>query len=1195
MTEMPRLPALRGFVGRDRELAELTAGLDDALAGLGRLFLLAGEPGIGKTGLTEQLAAQAAARGAVAAWGRCWEGGGAPPFWPWAQIVESVAADCDDDTLRAWLGPGAAAVVGMAPGLAFRLGQDAASPAALPGIASDAARFSLFLSVAAFLKRAAAAQPCVLIFEDLHAADDASLLLLRYLARDLRGTRLFLLGTYRDAEIARLPDVGDAIGALVREGHLTTLHGLPQDDVRDLIAELGGVAPSAATVAAIHETTEGNPLFVREAVRLLASSGALASPERPAVPIPSSVRALIQQRLAPLSVGAVQVLSAAAVVGRDFDVALVGPACELPPSDVLAAVSEAVALGVVAEESVALGRYRFSHSLMREVVYESLPIPVRASLHRAVGEAIERLYGPDSDTHMAELARHFSELTSAGERERALQYTRRAGDLAMRTHAYEDAVAEYGRALRTLDLASPSGADDALRCDLLLSLGAAQVRAGRYPAAKETHLQAAELARQLTDPERFTRAALGYGEPYVEGGLVNRQLVGLLREGLEQLPAEDSPLRARTLARLSVELTFSDEIHLTDGLSRQAVGMARRLGEAQSLGAALDARWMAVWGPDGLSERTALAHEILQLARQTGQRDLELMGRGQRATSALESGDLLAFESEVALHGRLADELRMPVRQWTTTTMRATRALLLGHFSEAEALAEEGLALQPELPNARWAHVNEMAMLAWERGQIGEQRERWQGIVTRFPRAAFARGWLGLADLAAGDRAAAQRTLTLLAEQIPLRPRSGLWLPGFALAAMLAAQLDDAAASAALYTVLAPYAGHVVVMPIEHPVVCFGSTSLHLGTLAHGAGRLDAAAEHFAAALREHERLGAAPLLARTRVAYGRLLLLRERPEDQAQAADLLDRAEEAATALGMPGLRAEIAALRADPRPAAQEVRRDAARPLSAPEMMSAKVLSDVVPRNDSRAPRELASRRIVAPRSGSDGEVAPAQSGGDMAPPPTNPAPPPTSPSPTERFQREGEYWTIAFNGETVRLKDSKGLRQIAVLLGQPGRELPVTELEALVSGPADTGATAAGRAADRGELEARSDTGDAGELLDAEAKAAYKTRLDDLQEEIDEAEAFNDAERAEQARAEREFLIRELARAVGLGGRDRKAASHAERARLNATRAIRSAMANVAREHPLLGQHLAATIRTGRYCSYTPDPRTPVAWSL
>jgi hypothetical protein len=178
---------------------------------------------------------------------------------------------------------------------------------------------------------------------------------------------------------------------------------------------------------------------------------------------------------------------------------------------------------------------------------------------------------------------------------------------------------------------------------------------------------------------------------------------------------------------------------------------------------------------------------------------------------------------------------------------------------------------------------------------------------------------------------------------------------------------------------------------------------------------------------------------------------------------------------------------------------------------------------------------------------------------------------------------------------LKDSKGLRQIARFLAQPGQELHATDLESLVGGPAEP--TAPGRASrvGHGELELRADFGDAGELLDAEARAAYKARLDELQAEIDEADDFNDPVRAEKARDERSFLVRELARAVGIGGRDRRAASHAERARLNATRAIRAAMANLAREHPSLGRHLAATIRTGRYCSYTPDPRTAVAWEL
>jgi hypothetical protein len=195
---------------------------------------------------------------------------------------------------------------------------------------------------------------------------------------------------------------------------------------------------------------------------------------------------------------------------------------------------------------------------------------------------------------------------------------------------------------------------------------------------------------------------------------------------------------------------------------------------------------------------------------------------------------------------------------------------------------------------------------------------------------------------------------------------------------------------------------------------------------------------------------------------------------------------------------------------------------------------------------------------------------------------------------FRREGEYWTVVFEGVVVRLRDAKGLGHLARLLADPGREFHVVDLEAADRRPGSPPAVVGppGRVG-AGELVVRADLGDAGVLLDATAKAAYQARLGELQAELEQAQGGNDPARATRARAERDFLVGELARAVGLGGRDRRAASHAERARLNVTRAIRAAMANLARVNPALGRHLAATIRTGRYCCYTPDPRAPIHW--
>jgi hypothetical protein len=194
---------------------------------------------------------------------------------------------------------------------------------------------------------------------------------------------------------------------------------------------------------------------------------------------------------------------------------------------------------------------------------------------------------------------------------------------------------------------------------------------------------------------------------------------------------------------------------------------------------------------------------------------------------------------------------------------------------------------------------------------------------------------------------------------------------------------------------------------------------------------------------------------------------------------------------------------------------------------------------------------------------------------------------------FRREGEYWTVCYQGTVVRLRDAKGLRHLARLLTHPGREFHAVDLEAAEGQPAPaTPAGPRGRPAVAG-LAVRPDLGDAGELLDATAKAAYKARLAELRAELEEAQGSNDPVRAAKARVERDFLVGELARAVGLGGRDRRAAAHAERARLNATRTIRAAIGNLERAHPALGRHLAATIHTGRYCSYTPDPRVPITW--
>jgi tetratricopeptide (TPR) repeat protein len=1118
----------RAFVGRERERAELLTGLRDTVDGHGRLFLIAGGAGVGKTALAQRCATDAEERGLRVLWGRCWEGGGAPPYWPWMQIIQTLADACDDDTLRSHLGAGSSHVTRMVPALTQRLGAPAAR---VPSHGSDAARFYLFEATARFLRRAASAEPLMLVLDDLHVADAASLLLLRFLTRDVGGSRLLVVGTFRAVDAARRLDAVDTLADLARVGHVLSLAALGRDDVTALVADLAGTVPQEQAVAAIYDTTEGNPLFVREVVRLIASREALDRAGQARVPIPETVRAVIRQRLVPLSANAVQVASAAAVVGRDFDLPLVAAACDLPTDAVLSALSDAMTLGVVTEEPDRAGVYRFTHHLMRTVIYEQLPLPARMQLHHRVGTAIENLVGADSGPHLPELAHHFSQVADPDAAAKAVAYARGAGDRAMLTHAYEHAAAEYRRALRALPAA---GHGEVLRCELHLRLGDALARAGSYRDAKAVYLRAADMARTIDSPARLAHAALGYGEPRVEGALVDRQLITLLKEALERLSPHDDPLRVRLLARLSLEHTFSETPTLRDTLSQQAVTIARQLHNGRVLGTALQARWAALWGPDRLDERTAVADEIVHLARDAGDRELELVGLVRRIACAVESGQIRTAAADIAAHARAADELRMPVHQSAAATMRAMLTVLRGSFDEAQQLADHALSLQAARATAQFAHLYTNGLIHWEQGRLGGLREHWQRLVDQFPNVNLARAWLSVAQAEDGREDEARINLRSVVDGIPQLPSDGLWLPTFAVAALAAAQLDDPDAAGSLYPPLEPYAERVITFAVPEPVICLGALSHSLALLATTQSQYDDAERHFQTALRAHDQAGARTLLANTRYEYGRMLIRRGRSGDRKRAARLLDQAVTAARETGMARVAGEVQRL------------------------------------------RDLTAGATASAASSGDPSGTP-QVEADCV------------------FRREGDYWTITYDGDLVRLRDSKGLAYLARLLATPGQELHAVDLE-IAEGqrgrPRSDRTTAQARSA---ELSVHRDLGDAGELLDAAAKAAYKARLDDLQAELDEAERFNDPARAARLAHEKDFLVAELARAVGLGGRDRKAASHAERARLNVTRAIRSALANLSRANPALGEHLSSTIHTGRYCSYTPDPRAPIDWVL
>ena len=309
------------FVGRQREMGELKACLEDALSGRGRLVTLVGEPGIGKTRTALELATYAGLRQAQVLWGRCYEEQGAPPYWPWVQAIRSYVRDVDPDQLRSEMGAGAADIGQVVSDVRDRLPGLEAPPELEP----EQARFRLFDSITAFLKNAGRRQPLVLVLDDLHWADHPSLLLLEFVARELSNARLLIIGTYRDVELSRQHPLSRSLGELTRERlfQRVLLRGLDQEDVGRFIGLASGITPPTGMVEAVHRQTEGNPLFVTEVVRLLVQEGELTQEKAGqrdswSVRIPEGVREVIGRRLDRLSERCNETLTVASVVGREF-------------------------------------------------------------------------------------------------------------------------------------------------------------------------------------------------------------------------------------------------------------------------------------------------------------------------------------------------------------------------------------------------------------------------------------------------------------------------------------------------------------------------------------------------------------------------------------------------------------------------------------------------------------------------------------------------------------------------------------------------------------------------------------------------------------------------------------------------------------------------------------------------------------
>ena len=658
---------LSSLVGRGPLLAGLRAALDAALAGHGSLVLITGEPGIGKTALVTRSADEAAARGVRVAWGRCAEGEGAPGFWPWTQVLRAT---------------------GGLPG-----GEDYLAPSGA-GTAREAAdRFRIFDKVVRHLAEAATESGLLVVLDDLHWADPDSLGLLEFAARQLAGSRLLLVGAYRD------DDTPGHLHRVAATAAVNRLEGLHAAGVGEVMAQItSGPVPEEAA-AAMHTRTGGNPLFVRELTRLLQSRAAAGDRLASSATV-DSVREVIDRRLARLSQPSARMLTLAALDGARLRPWLLARVLG-SAADITTLLEEAAATRVLVADQDGSG-FRFAHDLFREVLAAELPASARRGLHRDLGAALETSRAEGAVVHPAELAAHFLAAAFGGDADAgdsAVRYAQEAAADATERLAFEDAATLLERALSLADLA---GLDGHTRLGLLLDVADARRLAGRLSLAAATYRDTFAVARQLGDHDAMARAAIGLHLAGVKTGpSAERDSQAALLAAVA-IDGTSAALAARVQAALARTLYHSleaDQMAQAVPVAERAVEIARDSGDPLATADALQALHDVAWRPGQANRRLGVLDHLADAASERGAVRTRLLTRLLRAQALLELGDPRAL-AEADAYCAGVDRLGDPLSRWQSLSRRAATALLAGRLDDAADLASRAERLAEDLGDA---------------------------------------------------------------------------------------------------------------------------------------------------------------------------------------------------------------------------------------------------------------------------------------------------------------------------------------------------------------------------------------------------------------------------------------------------------------------------------------------------------------
>jgi DNA-binding CsgD family transcriptional regulator len=862
------------IVGRDEEMAALRRWSVEAAGGRGRLVLCSGEPGMGKTRLAAALAAHARSVGAATGWGHCLDGDGSVAFQPWL------------DALRPLLDRPVPSSSGLEALLTGPAGRERPARGELLGAET---RERAFDAVVVLLRAAGAADGALLVLDDVHVADKASLVLLAYLARRVGDLPVLLLATHRDP--APGSGLSEVFPELLRAAatERLPLRGLGPEAVGRLLAAVTGRPAGSADTARVHRITGGNPFFVAELGREWVATGRAIDG-----PVPATVRETVWARLNRLHPTAREVLQVAAIIGERFPDGLVASAVGRSALVCVPALDEAVEAGLVGPAGPA-GVHRFIHALVRDAVEQGMTGIARARWHGAVAEAIERYYAADLASHLSDLARHrvVAAPTTPDGVDQAVRWCERAADDAFARLAWEEAARLYGTAL---DMGGQLAWDDRRR--LLLGRARARFRSAELAGALDDSLEAARLARSAGRGDLVAEAALvlqAVGDP---------ELLAPVRDLCEEalaVPELAPGLRARLLAQVALACFYLDPERI-DEASTAALAAAEASQDPDVIAAALRTRQLARSGPDGVADRFALADQMTELARRSRRPDLAMWGHLWRIDVQVQRGDLAAVAREIGGLRPCVSRVGGTAAEWHLLRAQALLAQAEARFDDALALGRQARAqmalLHPDFAEPIWLNF-QLAVgrhLGVDPAAVRrrEAAEGLSGVASQLSHAGQAAAWAALGDLDAAR--ASYRHYPPMATWHP---------PRYLFDQVTSLRLYDAVAIGhhqdlvTLIDRLAPLRGHHIGAGAGGPIYG-GPVVLLLAHAERALGRSDAAVSDLRAALDATRANGARGFAVESATVLAEALAQRGAPGDAAESADLAARAATDARLLGM-------------------------------------------------------------------------------------------------------------------------------------------------------------------------------------------------------------------------------------------------------------------------------------------------------